>query len=71
VERVQGIGGIFFKSPDPEGLRWWYSRYLGIKPEEWGGSAMFTNAGQKTLGTRSGPSFRLKLNTFLQVKQLL
>lgn len=50
MERVQGIGGIFFKSQDPEGLRQWYSRHLGIKIEEWGGAVMFTEAGQKNPG---------------------
>jgi catechol 2,3-dioxygenase-like lactoylglutathione lyase family enzyme len=30
ASRVRGIGGIFFKSKDPEGLRAWYARHLGI-----------------------------------------
>lgn len=30
VERVRGIGGIFFKSGNPEGLRDWYAEHLGI-----------------------------------------
>lgn len=30
MERVQGIGGIFFKANDPDSLREWYSRHLGI-----------------------------------------
>ncbi len=50
MERVQGIGGIFFKSQDPEALRQWYSRHLGIKLEDWGGAVMFTNAGEKNPG---------------------
>ncbi|MGZ6311899.1 MAG: VOC family protein [Candidatus Limnocylindrales bacterium] len=29
-QRVTGIGGIFFKSPDPEGLRAWYAEHLGV-----------------------------------------
>jgi hypothetical protein len=28
--RVTGIGGVFFKARDPEGLREWYRRHLGI-----------------------------------------
>jgi predicted enzyme related to lactoylglutathione lyase len=28
--RVTGIGGVFFKSPDPVVLRAWYHRHLGI-----------------------------------------
>lgn len=37
MERVQGIGGIFFKARDPESLREWYRRHLGIPVEDWGG----------------------------------
>src|SRR6266511_2344589 len=31
VKRVTGIGGIFFKSENPESLYEWYERHLGIK----------------------------------------
>jgi predicted enzyme related to lactoylglutathione lyase len=30
VERVTGIGGLFFRSSDPEGLALWYERHLGV-----------------------------------------
>ena len=39
MKRVTGIGGIFFKSSDPQRLRDWYRRHLGIEIEEWGGVA--------------------------------
>ena len=32
VERVTGIGGLFFRSHDPAGLALWYERHLGITP---------------------------------------
>ena len=32
MERVTGIGGIFFRSQDPGGLADWYERHLGITP---------------------------------------
>jgi predicted enzyme related to lactoylglutathione lyase len=36
--RVTGIGGIFFKCNDPEKIRGWYEKNLGIKmPDEYGG----------------------------------
>ena len=38
VERVQGIGGIFFKSPDPKALARWYGEHLGVPVEDWGGA---------------------------------
>jgi len=37
--RVTGIGGIFFKARNPDALRDWYRRHLGIPIEEWGGAA--------------------------------
>lgn len=37
ITRVTGIGGIFIKSDQPERLRAWYQRHLGIPVEAWGG----------------------------------
>ena len=39
MERVQGIGGIFFKSKDPKALAKWYAEHLGIPCEDWGGAS--------------------------------
>lgn len=39
MRRVTGIGGIFFKSPDPKALGDWYRRHLGLALEDWGGVA--------------------------------
>ncbi|MDX1517271.1 MAG: VOC family protein [Woeseiaceae bacterium] len=30
--RVTGLGGVFFKSPDPQRLYRWYEEHLGLKP---------------------------------------
>jgi predicted enzyme related to lactoylglutathione lyase len=35
--RVLGLGGLFFKSPDPSRLRGWYERVLGLQFNNWGG----------------------------------
>lgn len=32
MDRVTGVGGIFFKSRDPRALSDWYKRHLGITP---------------------------------------
>ncbi len=32
MERVTGIGGLFFRARDPEGLAEWYSAHLGVDP---------------------------------------
>jgi predicted enzyme related to lactoylglutathione lyase len=34
--KVLGVGGVFFKSPDPKRLGKWYARHLGIAVESWG-----------------------------------
>ena len=39
MKRVTGIGGIFFNAKDPDALRAWYKRHLGIDVQEWGGTA--------------------------------
>ncbi len=39
MDRVTGIGGIFFKAKDPQALQAWYKRHLGIDVQEWGGAA--------------------------------
>ncbi len=33
MAKVLGVGGVFFKSPDPEKLYQWYERWLGFKAE--------------------------------------
>jgi predicted enzyme related to lactoylglutathione lyase len=39
MNRVTGIGGIFFKARDATTLRAWYERHLGIDVQPWGGTA--------------------------------
>jgi predicted enzyme related to lactoylglutathione lyase len=41
VERVTGIGGVFFRARDPRALGAWYAENLGISLEDHG-SALFT-----------------------------
>jgi len=38
MQRVTGIGGIFFKAQDPAALREWYKKHLGIEILDWGGA---------------------------------
>lgn len=40
-KRVTGIGGIFFKTPDPEATRAWYARHLGLKTDKYGAAFKF------------------------------
>jgi predicted enzyme related to lactoylglutathione lyase len=34
--RALGVGGIFFRSPDPAQLGQWYADHLGFSVESWG-----------------------------------
>lgn len=38
MQRVTGIGGIFFKSSDPKALSAWYRDHLGLDVSDWGGA---------------------------------
>lgn len=38
MQRVTGIGGIFFKSPNPQRLGAWYREHLGLDVTDWGGA---------------------------------
>lgn len=37
MAKVLGVGGLFFKSRDPDALRKWYGDVLGISFTNWGG----------------------------------
>jgi predicted enzyme related to lactoylglutathione lyase len=36
IGRVLGVGGVFFRSPDPARLAKWYKEALGLETEAWG-----------------------------------
>ena len=47
MERVTGIGGIFFRANDPQALARWYAQHLGVDevPTSYDGPAWETEAG--------------------------
>ena len=48
AEAVEGIGGVFFRTSNPDELRAWYAEHLGIEMESFG--TVFTaNDGDKTV----------------------
>ena len=49
MAKVLGVGGVFFKSADPEGLDAWYAEYLGIVKDD-GHGVSFSNAAQHPAG---------------------
>ncbi|WP_224751175.1 VOC family protein [Mucilaginibacter pankratovii] len=38
AKKVTGIGGIFFKCKDPQAMRTWYSKNLGLQTDKYGTS---------------------------------
>ncbi len=51
MERVEGIGGFFFRAKDPDGLSAWYFEYLGVDPTptSYGASVWTQQAGPTVL----------------------
>lgn len=41
MERVTGVGGVFFRGRDPSSLLDWYRNNLGVDPEPDGGAVVF------------------------------
>lgn len=35
-KRVTGLGGFFFKTKDPDGIKTWYKKHLGIPADQYG-----------------------------------
>jgi predicted enzyme related to lactoylglutathione lyase len=50
---VIGVGGVFYKASDPDALRAWYERVLGIEMQDWGGTVFLPGpmAAQPGAGT--------------------
>ena len=51
MQRVTGIGGIFFKSPDPKALSAWYRDHLGLDVSDWGGAIFRWGGSDSPSGT--------------------
>lgn len=51
MERVNGVGGVFFRARDPKALAEWYRRHLGIPVEQdqTYGSFVSADAGEHTV----------------------
>ena len=48
TEKVQGIGGVFFRARDPESLKRWYGEHLGIELVD-SGTTVTAVAGDQTV----------------------
>jgi predicted enzyme related to lactoylglutathione lyase len=49
MDRVTGIGGIFFKAKDPKAMQEWYKQHLGIDVQDWGGAVFEWTDGGTTV----------------------
>ncbi len=61
MERVTGIGGVFVRAADPEGLGRWYAEMLGVDepPSEYGMAAWWQEAGPTVFAPMSATSEHL------------
>lgn len=69
-KRVNGIGGIFFKSENPEELKKWYSKHLGLQTDEYGTTFEWRQSEDSTLkGFTQWSPFHMKTNYFGKEEQ--
>jgi hypothetical protein len=61
MNRVTGIGGVFFRAKDPQALGAWYRKHLGIPVEDWGGAAFCRQSDDKPQGARRQPRGRVRV----------
>jgi predicted enzyme related to lactoylglutathione lyase len=48
MRKVTGIGGIFFKCKDPEKIKQWYSKNLGLQTDEYGTTFEWESSSDKS-----------------------
>lgn len=58
MQRVTGIGGIFFKANDPEALGTWYRDHLGLDVGDWGGAIFNWGGAGSEKGTTIWSAFK-------------
>ena len=46
-KKVIGVGGVFFKCKDPNSMKNWYSKNLGMKTDDYGAPFVFRNYDKK------------------------
>ena len=64
-KRVTGIGGIFFKTQDPEKTKEWYNRHLGFNAGQYGGTFEWIQAEKPDQkGTTAWSPFGANTNYF-------
>lgn len=54
-KRVTGIGGLFFKSNDPQATKDWYRKHLGFNTDQWGCTFWWKDKEGNDCSTQWGP----------------
>lgn len=54
-KKVTGIGGIFFKSKNPETTKQWYAQHLGLKVDNYGSTFWWKDQNGKDCLTQWSP----------------
>ena len=54
-KRVTGIGGLFFKSDDPEASKAWYKKHLGFNTDDYGCTFWWKDEQGKKASTQWSP----------------
>jgi len=54
-KRVTGLGGFFFKTKDPDGIKAWYKNHLGIPTDEYGWTFWWKDKEGKDCSTQWSP----------------
>jgi len=54
-KRVTGIGGLFFKTENPEKLKEWYKNHLGLNTNDWGCTFWWKDNEDKAASTQWSP----------------
>ena len=63
IKRVTGIGGLFFKTKNPEKLKEWYKNHLGFQVDDWGCTFWWKENDGKAASTQWSP-FKKDTNYF-------
>ena len=55
MKRVTGIGGMFFKSKNPDAQKEWYKKHLGIPTDQYGWTFWWRDENGKKCSTQWSP----------------
>jgi len=66
--KVTGIGGLFFKTENPDELKKWYKKHLGFNTDDWGCTFWWKDKNGKPASTQWSP-FKGDTNYFFPSKK--